>query len=135
VAAQAEGLAGQRDHVGLRDRLPERKRDGCVVVGGLAERLGDEELAGHALHRGEHALVADPPPGELALDPGPGGHAQAASATAPPKCSGSTPLMPVIDAGGGLKPTVSIGTSESAARSDPWLPPPAWWRPPRSANS
>ena len=35
-------------------------------------------------------------------------------------------LMPVIDAGGGPSPTVSIGTSESAASSEPWLPPPRW---------
>ena len=32
--------------------------------------------------------------------------------------------MPVIDGGGGPRPTVSIGTSESAASSEPWLPPP-----------
>ena len=27
------------------------------------------------------------------------------------------------------------GTIESSARSEPWLPPPAWWAPPESANS
>ena len=33
------------------------------------------------------------------------------------------------------RPTVSIGTSESAASSEPWLPPPRWCRPARSTNS
>ena len=37
--------------------------------------------------------------------------------------------------GGAPSPTVSIGTSESARSSEPWLPPPRWWRPARSSNS
>ena len=48
--------------------------------------------------------------------------------------------MSVIEARRGIpgsspKPAVTSGTSESSARSDPWLPPPAWWCPPASANS
>ena len=44
--------------------------------------------------------------------------------------------MPVIEVGGAPSPTVSIGTSESAASSEPWLPPPRWWLcPARSTNS
>ena len=32
-------------------------------------------------------------------------------------------------------PATTSGTSESSARSEPWLPPPRWWMPPESANS
>ena len=31
--------------------------------------------------------------------------------------------------------SVTTGTTESPATREPWLPPPRWWRPPRSANS
>ena len=75
----------------------------------------------------------DPAPHELALDPV--GLSSGLEPTATPKWASSSPLMPVIDGGGSPRPTVSIGTSESAVASDPWLPPPTWLRPARSANS
>ena len=43
-------------------------RQGAVLVGVAAEALGHEELARHAAHRGEHALVRDPSTAQLLLD-------------------------------------------------------------------
>jgi hypothetical protein len=39
-----------------------------IPVGAVAQRLFDEEVARHAPHRGEDALVGDPALHELVLD-------------------------------------------------------------------
>src|SRR5581483_524481 len=122
LAAQGERAGDERDHVGLRDGLPVADPQRLVRV--RERRVADEALARDAPHRLEHTRVVDPAPHELRVDPA---HT--------PKCVASSCLMPVIDAGGSPSPTLSIGTSESATSSDPWLPPPRWWWPARSTNS
>ena len=67
-AAQPEGLADERNHVRLRDRLALSDRQRCVVVRTRTELLGDEELARHACHRLEHALVANVARTQLLVD-------------------------------------------------------------------
>ncbi len=52
-----------------------------------------------------------------------------------PKCASTAGVTSVIRVGSASTPIVSIGTSASPSTSDPWLPPPAWWRPPMSASS
>jgi hypothetical protein len=39
----------------------------AVAVGLCARVLGQEQLARHRAHRGQYALVLDPPPAELSL--------------------------------------------------------------------
>ena len=68
AAAQRELRADARDHVRLRDRLVAADRQRGVVVGAAAQLLGHEELARHARHRLEHALVVDAARAQLALD-------------------------------------------------------------------
>jgi len=46
--------------------VPDRKR--AVVVRMRAEALGNEQLAPHATHRRQDALVRDPTTSELSLD-------------------------------------------------------------------
>ena len=68
TAPERERLADPRDHVGLRDRLAVADRQRGVVVGAIAEALRDEQLARHALHRTEDALVAHVAATQLPLD-------------------------------------------------------------------
>src|SRR5206468_7317082 len=117
----------------LRDGLAVRKRQRSVLVGEVGEVGRDEAFPRDARHRREDALVRDAPPQQLDFDPARGRHA--ARATPTPKCRRKSDFSPVIDPGGSSKPIVSIGTSESSAASEPWLPPPTWLRPARSANS
>src|SRR5262249_27238603 len=118
VAGEPERLAGQRDHVGLRDRLAEQELDRGVVVGGVPQLGRREELPRDPGHRREDALVADAALEELAIDPaGNHGYAAATSALTTPKWASRSPLMPVIEAGGSPSPTVSIGTTESSSAS------------------
>ena len=128
---QRERLADPRDHVRLRDRLAAADRQRGVVVGAVAQRLGDEELARHAFHRGEHALVRDVAATQLPLDHplrgGSGGTRQRShvrrrlDAEVLQDARGATST---IDCGCASIPIVSIGTSESPRASEPWLPPP-----------
>ena len=68
VAGEAEALADRRHHPGLGDRLPVTDRQRRVGVRAAPEPLGDEQLPRHRGHRGEHPVVADPPPAKLTLD-------------------------------------------------------------------
>ena len=70
---------------------PNGERHRRVLVGDRPELLGDEELARHALHRREHALVADPPPASCRSIQA-GEAATRRSATAKPKCSSTSAL-------------------------------------------
>ena len=77
-AVEREELAHRRDDEGLRDRLVLADRERCVLVRDAGEVRRDERLARHTGHRGEHALVGDPPAPELALH-----HAGAAGVARP----------------------------------------------------
>ena len=59
LAAVARELGHARDDPGLRDRLPAADRQRRVLVGADRERLVDEDVARHRVHRGQHDLVAD----------------------------------------------------------------------------
>src|SRR6266542_248555 len=133
VTIEREALADEGDDERLRDRLSVCKRQRRILVREPAQVLGHEELARHARHRVEHALIVDAAVPKLFVDPG--GACHAACATATPKCARTSALISMIEAGGSPSPIVSIGTSESAGASDPWLPPPRWLPPARSANS
>ena len=108
--ANAERGCDQRDHVRLRDRLAVPEQQSGVLVGKRTLVLGHKQLAWHASHRVEHQLVADPAARKLPVSPIT--HRES-------RCSATSALTPVIDAGGSARPTVSIGTSESAASSEP----------------
>jgi hypothetical protein len=68
VALERQRLADPGDHVRLGDRLAEPDRQGRVVVGAVANLLGDEKLARHSLHRLEHSLVDDVAAAQLSVD-------------------------------------------------------------------
>src|SRR5215471_6260404 len=128
---EVEQLADQRDHRGLRDRLPHADRKRGVVVRPPTQLGRHEELSRDAAHRLEHALVVDVARRELMLD-----HpmSRVDHGTAEITFASSASLMSIVLAGGSM-PIPSMGTSESPAVSEPWLPPPAWCMPARSASS
>src|SRR3954467_13278045 len=131
VAAQRHELADQPDHRRLRDRLPAADRKRGVVVRAPAQLLRHEQLARHAFNRVEHALVADVAVRELTLDHATTGVDHGTGESTPASIASLTSTV----RGGGSMPIPSIGPSESPATSDPWLPPPEWCIPARSASS
>ena len=125
AALQRELLADERDHVRLRDRLLAADRQRGVGVRGLAQLRREKELTRHASHRGEHALVVDAAPAELPLHhPRPllSRHRRRASidsGTATPKCASTAGATSVIRCSSAWSPTVTTGTNESPATSEP----------------
>jgi hypothetical protein len=65
VGPEGRQLAHQRHNERLADRLIVTDRQRTVVVGAVAQRLGNERMSRHTPHRFEHARVADPGRGEL----------------------------------------------------------------------
>ena len=68
AAVELEELAHRRDDERLGDRLVLADRERRVVVRVRGDLDRDERLTGDAPHRGQHALVGDPPATELSLD-------------------------------------------------------------------
>ena len=69
IAFERKPLADEGNDERLRNRLSVCKRQRRVLVGEAAQVIGYKELAGHAGHRREHALVMDPAVPELIVDP------------------------------------------------------------------
>ena len=83
---EPEELAHGGDDVRLRDRLLLADGSAASSYARSASCARDERLARDALHRGEHALVRDPPPAELAL------HHPGAALLGRPRLSSRCPL-------------------------------------------
>src|SRR5579872_3446371 len=59
AATKLRGLAGERDHVRLRNGLVGADRKRAVVVSMISKFAGDEAIALDGAHRGEHAGIRD----------------------------------------------------------------------------
>ena len=125
---ELERGADRGDHERLRDRLPMADRKRAIGVGATPQLLGNEQLARHGGDRSEHSRVGDTATPEVRGEVGACSHARAGTrayaGSATPKCSSAAGITSTIEPGSVSSPTVSIGTSESPASSEPCEPPP-----------